>query len=93
MKLTASTLSGSRTFAATLVLFALANAWSWLRHQLDPACCDQEITVGFPFPFLISDGIDSHADFYVLGLLLDVVLALTLALLLARIVAVFVRPQ
>jgi len=78
---------------ATLTLFVLANGWSWLRHRLFPACCDQEITVGFPFPYLIAGGIRSQEDFYVLGLLLDIVIAITVALLLTRIVAVFITPR
>ena len=71
----------SRSFLITITLFAIGNAWSWLRHKIDPQCCDQEMTVGFPFPFHISGGIAGLDSFYVLGLLLDIVLALTLAVL------------
>lgn len=39
------------------------------------------MTIGFPFPFHISGGIAGLESFYVLGLLLDIVLALTLAVL------------
>ena len=71
----------SRSFLITIALFAIGNAWSWLRHKIDPPCCDQEMTIGFPFPFHISGGIAGLESFYVLGLLLDIVLALTLAVL------------
>ncbi len=71
----------SRAFVITMVMFAIGNAWSWLRHKLDPLCCDQEMTVGFPFPFHMSGGIGGFESFYVLGLLLDIVIALTLAVL------------
>ena len=71
----------SRSFLITITLFAIGNAWSWLRHKIDPLCCDQEITIGFPFPFHISGGIAGLDSFYVLGLLLDITLALTLAVL------------
>lgn len=74
-----SAVGRSRAFLITVTLFAIGNAWSWLRHKLNPVCCDQEMTVGFPFPFHISGGIAGDASFYVLGLLLDVVLALTIA--------------
>ena len=79
----------SRSFQITIILFALGNAWSWLRHKVDPLCCDQEITIGFPFPFHISGGIAGLDSFYVLGLLLDIVLALTLAVLVTWIATVF----
>jgi hypothetical protein len=79
----------SRAFLITIVLFAIGNAWSWLRHKIDPLCCDQEMTVGFPFPFHISGGIAGLESFYVLGLLLDIVLALTLAVLVTWIATAF----
>lgn len=89
MKLIIRSLTGSRTFIITLSLFAVANIWSWLRHRFDTACCDQEMTIGFPFPFHISGGIAGASGFYLLGLLLDIVVALTLALLLTRVAAFF----
>ena len=76
-----SAVGRSRAFQATVILFAIANVWSWLQDKLDPVCCDQEMTVGFPFPFHISGGIAGGEKFYLLGLLLDVMLALTLAVL------------
>jgi len=81
MTFTFSAVGRSRAFLITVFLFAIGNAWTWLRHKLDPVCCDQEMTVGFPFPFHISGGIAGDASFYVLGLMLDVVLALTIAVL------------
>jgi hypothetical protein len=74
-----SAVGRSRAFLVTIILFAIGNVWSWLRHKINPVCCDQEMTVGFPFPFHISGGIVGLETFYVLGLLLDIVLALTLA--------------
>ncbi len=72
-----------------MLIFAAANLWSWIRHRLFPVCCDQEISVGFPFPFHISGGIGGASDFYVLGLLLDIVTALTLAVLFTWIARLF----
>lgn len=85
MKVSIRLLAHSRTFRAVIVFFGLANLLSWLRHRLFPLCCDQEMTIGFPFPFHISGGIAGGAEFYVLGLLLDIVTALTIALVLTRI--------
>lgn len=93
MKLTLPSLSESRTFIITLSLFAVANLWSWLRHQFDPECCDLETTIGFPFPFHISGGSAGISEFYLLGLLLDIVVALTLALLFTRIAAFFASTR
>ncbi len=76
-----SAVGRSRAFVITIFLFLIGNTWSWLRHKLDPLCCDQEMTIGFPFPFHISGGIAGLETFYTLGLLLDIVLALTLAVL------------
>ncbi|MGI9203335.1 MAG: hypothetical protein ACR2Q3_04970 [Woeseiaceae bacterium] len=61
-------------------MFLFANGWSWLRHYVMPACCDQEMTVGFPVPFHISGGIAGNSNFYLLGLLLDIAIVLTLAI-------------
>lgn len=80
-------------FVGVVALFALANAWSWARHRFWPICCDQEITVGFPFPFHISGGIAGLSNFYVLGLLLDVTIALTAAVLITWIAEVFSRRK
>ena len=82
MKFSYVVLYRSTAFYATALVFAAANLWSWLKHRLFPICCDQEISVGFPFPFHISGGIAGASDFYMLGLLLDVVTAVTLAVLL-----------
>ncbi len=82
MKFSLTVLFRSTTFYATLLIFAAANLWSWISHRFFPVCCDQEISVGIPFPFHISGGIAGASDFYILGLLLDVVTALTLAVLL-----------
>lgn len=69
----------SRSFQGTILVFAVANLWSWLRHRLFPVCCDQEITVGFPVPFHISGSIAGQDTFYLLGFLLDIAIVLTLA--------------
>jgi hypothetical protein len=81
MTFSVAAVSRSRSFRGVIALFAAGNAWSWLRYKIDPVCCDQEMTVGFPFPFHISGGIAGLESFYVLGLLLDIILALTLAVL------------
>ena len=74
------TLRRSKSFVTTLVVFAVANVWSWLRHIVFPQCCDIEATIGFPVPFHISGGLAGAANFYLLGLLLDLVIAITLAI-------------
>lgn len=71
----------SKTFVGVTTFFILANGWSWLRNIVAPVCCDQELTIGFPIPFHISGGIAGTSNFYLLGLLLDVSIALTLAIL------------
>lgn len=76
----------SVAFRMTLLLFAGLNFWSWAKHRLLPVCCDQEISFGFPFPFHISGGIAGAADYYILGLLLDIAIALTMAILITWIV-------
>ncbi len=89
MKFSLAVLCRSTAFHVTMLIFAAANLWSWIRHSLFPVCCDQEISVGFPFPFHISGGIAGGSGFYVLGLLLDVVTALTLAVLITWIARLF----
>ena len=89
MRFSVHTLIQSRTFVGLVLVFAGANAWSWVRHQFWPACCDQEVTIGFPVPFHISGGITGSAEFFLLGLLLDVVVALTVAVTLTWAVRLF----
>lgn len=80
MKFSLAVLCKSTAFHTTWLFFAAANFWSWLRHRLLPVCCDQEISVGFPFPFHISGGIAGTSDFYLLGLMLDLATAVTVAI-------------
>ena len=47
--------------------------------------------MGFPFPFYISGGVTGDASFYILGLMLDVVLALTIAVLMTWIATALTR--
>jgi hypothetical protein len=75
MNFSLAVLHKSTAFYVTMLIFAAANLWSGIGHRLFPVCCDQEISVGFPFPFHISGGIAGASDFYVL------VTALTLAVL------------
>ena len=89
MEFSVRILQRSRPFIGTIALFILANAWSWLRHWFWPICCDQEMTIGFPVPFHISGGIAGLSNFYVLGLLLDITIALTAAVLITWIVGLF----
>jgi hypothetical protein len=93
MKFSIQILQRSRPFIVALALFALANFGSWIRHLLWPICCDQEVTIGFPVPFHISGGIAGLSNFYVLGLLLDVTIALTIAVLVTWMVRLFMRRQ
>jgi hypothetical protein len=91
MKFSAQILLRSRTFHGVMAIFLIANAWSWIRHRFWPICCDQEITIGFPVPFHISGGIAGLSNFYLLGLLLDVSIALTSAILITWIVRLIDR--
>lgn len=86
MKFSVRILCQSRTFIGVLAVFIAANAWSWVRHRFWPICCDQEVTIGFPVPFHISGGIAGLSNFYLLGLLLDIVVALTIAVTLTWVV-------
>ncbi len=86
MRFSFAVLYRSATFHSTVLIFTAANLWSWVRHQLFPICCDQEISIGFPFPFHVSGGIAGTSNFYILGLLLDVVTVVTVAVLLTWIV-------
>ena len=79
------------THLFALLLFAGVNLWTWLDDKLFPVCCDQEMSIGFPFPFHISGGIAGFSNFYLLGLLLDVVIALTMAVLVTWIVKSILR--
>jgi hypothetical protein len=80
MRIRADILFRSATFWIVTGLFAVANLWSWLRHVVDPDCCGQESTIGFPVPFHIGGGISGAGQFYWLGLLLDLSVVVTAAL-------------
>ena len=88
MKITAQVLLRSVTFLGVIGVFVAANVWSWARHRFWPVCCDQEITIGFPIPFHISGGIAGMANFYLLGMLLDIAVALTVAVTITWIVRI-----
>jgi len=47
------------------------------------------MTIGFPVPFHISDGIAGLQDVYILGLLLDISIAATVAITATWIVRLF----
>jgi len=79
MKFSFAILCKSSAFRVTILVFGALNLLSWVRHKLFPICCDQEIAIGYPFPFHISGGIAGASDFYILGLLLDIATALTVA--------------
>lgn len=80
MKFSHSLLHKSKAYWLVLGLFAAANLYSWFRdHLIDPACCDQLVARGFPFPFHVSGGIAGRSEMLITGLLLDVVVAWTLA--------------
>jgi len=80
MQIRAANLLRSVTFWTVIGFFVAANLWSWVRHKVNPVCCDQEATVGFPVPFQISGGLAGGAEFYWLGVLLDLSVILTVAL-------------
>ena len=84
MKVSFATLHASRSYWATLAVFAAANAWTWLRHRVgEPECCDRLQSVGFPFPLHVSGGIAGVDQLLVTGLLLDLVIAWTVAVAVA----------
>lgn len=85
MKISGSLLFRSKAFWSVVAISVIANLWSWAREWLSPGCCDGETTVGFPFPFRIADTIAASAEFYPLGLLLDLVVTLTVAVIATRI--------
>lgn len=70
----------SATFWVVTGLFLAANVWSWIRHELHPICCDQEMTIGFPVPFHISGGIAGLSNFYPIGFILDITVLATVAI-------------
>jgi hypothetical protein len=49
------------------------------------------MTIGFPVPFYISGGIAGLSNFYVLGLLLNISIAVTAAILLTWLARLFRR--
>ena len=74
----------SLAYWVTLGLFALVNVWTGLRfREALAACCEQRISAGFPFLFLVAGGDPVQSTFFWTGLLLDVVIARTLAVILA----------
>ncbi|MGB5353192.1 MAG: hypothetical protein WBN32_06220 [Woeseia sp.] len=80
MKFSLSLLHRSTSYWLVLAVFAAANAWSWLRHNIaEPPCCEQILAAGFPFPFYLDGGLAGHSDFLITGFLLDIVIAWTLA--------------
>ncbi len=81
MKFELSRLRRSLAFRITLLSAAGLNLGSWVRYRYFPAGDDLQTSFGFPFPVTIRGGIEGTAEFYVLGLLLDVAIALTLAVL------------
>lgn len=82
MKVTLPVLYRSTTFRITLLVFAAANAWSWVRFRFFPPCCDELASHGLPFPVHIPDNVTGAADYYLFGFLLDVTAAVTVAVLL-----------
>ncbi len=89
MKFSARLLRRSTSFWVTIGLFLSANIWSFFAH---PECCDQYDRIGFPLPFHLSGGIAGIAEFYPIGLTLNVLIALTIAVIAARI-GLLVRPR
>ena len=86
MKFSFDLLWRSWIFWIVVAAFVVANLLSVILPRLDPACCDQEISIGFPFPIHVSGGIAGGSDFYLSGLLLDILLTWTIAVLVVWIV-------
>ena len=81
MKFQLANLWRSGAFLSTLLVFALLNAASWTRYRYFPTTDGTQSSVGFPFPLFIDDRFEGTSQFFLLGLLLDLAVALTLALL------------
>jgi hypothetical protein len=79
MKFEFSEVYRSAIFRITLFLLVALNIASGVRFFFFAECCDQSSSFGFPFPIQI--GAAGEAEFYLLGLLLDVAIALTVAVL------------
>lgn len=90
MEFSLAILGRSKTFIVCMVLFAAANVWSWLSHAVEPICADCDTTIGFPFPFHVAGGA-AESEFYMLGLLLDMAIAMTVAITATWLVRMFSR--
>ena len=82
MQFTLRLLRHSKSFWIVIGLFLFANLWTLLDH---PECCDRYDRIGFPFPFHLSRGLAGVAEFYPIGLTLNLLIAMTIAVIAARI--------
>jgi len=81
MEFRISKVNQTRSYWVILGWFVAANVGTALRFfATDAACCDQLLSIGFPFPLYVSGGPSSGGQLLVTGLLLDIVIAWTLAI-------------
>ena len=80
MKVSARILRRSRTFWGIIAVFVVANLLSALPPGITAAEPGREASIGFPFPFHVSDGITGASEFYISGFLLDLVVPPTVAI-------------
>ncbi len=80
MKVSARVLRRSRTFWGVIAAFLVANLLSALLPTIAAVEPGRETSIGFPFPFYVSHGIAGASEFYLSGLLLDLVVPPTVAI-------------
>ena len=93
MKITAGMIRRSRTFWGVIAAFLVANLLSAVLPAIGPAQSGQEISIGFPFPVHVSDGVSRASEFYLSGLLLDLVVPPTVAISIVWIGRLIGRPE
>ena len=80
MKVSARVLRRSRAFWGVITAFLVANLLSALLPGIGDVEPGQETSIGFPFPFYVNHGIGGASEFYLSGLLLDLVVPPTVAI-------------
>ena len=91
MKVEFARLRRAVAFRVTLLVFLALNAGSWIRFQFFAETGIGQSSFGYPFPIRINDGFEATSNFYLLGLLLDIAIALTVAVLVTWLVAIATR--
>ena len=80
MKVSVRVLRRSRAFWGVIAAFFVANLLSALLPKIAAVEAGQETSIGFPFPFYVSDRITGASEFYLSGFLLDLVVPPTVAI-------------